>query len=149
MILVHRSLREGSHFQPVKKNALMGQPEFKSWLTARAAPETERERGMNCPSLSLEAGKDKHVASPRPGQYEIPFQILPLLQAFHAPHPLLLEHFFGCTDYLALNFELCNFLEVQSYFPCKRASSRDNMRDIVFVASPTSPNLIRILHTNL
>ena len=47
------------------------------------------------------------------------------------------------------NFELCNFLEVQIYFPFKRASSRDNMQDIVFVASPTSPNLIHILHTNL
>ena len=90
----------------------------------------ERERGLNTPSLSLVGGKGKRV------------------EAFHAPHHLLLEHFFGCTDYLALNFELCNFLEVQSYFPFKRASSRDNMQDIVFVASPTSPNLICILHTN-
>ena len=54
------------------------------------------------------------MASPWPGEYEISFQILPLLQAFHAPHPLLLEHFFGYTDYLAPNFELEKAMEPHS-----------------------------------
>ena len=141
MLLVHKSPREGGHSQPVMKNALMGQLEFKSWLTARAAPE--RERGLNCPSLSLVGGKSKHVASPWPGEYLDLFSDSTSLAS--RPCPSL----FCCTDYLALNLGLCNFLEVQIYFPFKRASSRDNMQDIVFVGSPTSPNLIRSLHTNL